>query len=250
MSTESATETPTAAASGVYRFGSRRVNWYVVEGDEGLTVVDAGLPGHWDQLQDGLANLGYDLTAVDALVLTHGHPDHVGFAARLHETADVPVFVHEADAAMVRGEEGGAPIGPVVRNLWRPAVIGLLVELARGGGTSITHVETVETFDDGATLDVPGQPQVIHVPGHSPGSCALHFSDRDVLLCGDALATFNIKTGRRGSPQLMPLFNADVERARASLAHLEDLGDVTLLPGHGDPWQGEMAEAVRAARDT
>lgn len=235
-------------ASGVYGFGSKRVNWYVVEADDGVTVVDAGVPGHWDQLVAGLDELGHALGDVCALVLTHGHPDHVGFAERLRGAADVPVYVHDADAALVRGEGGESPDASALLNLWRPAVLGLLVELARGGGLSIPPVEAVETVGDGETLAVPGTPTVIHVPGHSAGSCAVHLDDREVLFCGDALATLDIKTGHRGDPRLMSLFNADAERAADSLDRLEGLGTVTLLPGHGSPWRGDMADAVRSAR--
>lgn len=251
MSPDQTTEAPRAEAAvapGVYRFGSGRINWYVVEEDDEVAVVDAGLPGHWEQLRSGLDDLGYELTDVSALVLTHAHPDHVGFAERLRTEVDVPVLVHEADAAMARGEGPDAALGPMLRALWRPAVIGLLVELARGGGTSIPPIETVETFADGDELDLPGRPRAIHVPGHSAGSCALFLEDRDVLLAGDALATLDIKTGGRRGPQLMPLFNEDVDRARESLDRLEDLGHVTLLPGHGAPWDGDAADAVAAAR--
>lgn len=251
MSPDQTTESPradAAVAQGVYRFGSERLNWYVVEDDDEVAVVDAGLPAHWEQLRSGLDDLGYGPSDVSALVLTHAHPDHVGFAERLRAEVDVPVLVHEADAAMARGDGPDAALGPMLRVLWRPAVIGLLVELARGGGTSIPPVETVETFADGDELDVPGRPRAIHVPGHSAGSCALFFQDRDVLLVGDALATLDIKTGRRRGPQLMSLFNEDGDRARESLDRLEDLGRLALLPGHGDPWEGEMADAVAAAR--
>lgn len=234
-------------APGVYRFGTKRVNWYLVESDEELIVVDAGVPGHWQQLLEGLDALGHSLANVAALVLTHGHVDHIGFAERLRETAGVPVLVHEADEALASGTETGSA-SEVMWNLWRPAVLGLLFELGRNGGLSVPPVKTVEIFEDGAVLSVPGAPRVIHGPGHSMGSCALYLPDREVLLCGDMLATVDIKTGRARGPQLMSMFNADRERAAESLNQIESLGWVTLLPGHGDPWRGEMNEAVELAR--
>jgi glyoxylase-like metal-dependent hydrolase (beta-lactamase superfamily II) len=234
-------------APGVYRFGTERINWYVVETDGELIVVDAGLPNHWRRLLNGLDGLEYGLDDISAVVLTHGHGDHVGFAEQLRETAEAPVLVHEADMALVEGTVEGN-IGELVRNLWLPAVIGLLVEFSRSGGVP-SPVETVETFEDGTVLDVPGAPQVIHVPGHSDGSCALYLPDRKVLLCGDALATLDIKTGRRRGPQIMPIFNTDRQQAVESLDRIESLAQVTLLPGHGNPWHGEMQEAVRLARD-
>lgn len=182
-----------------------------------------------------------------ALVLTHGHADHVGFAERLRETTSVPVFVHEADVGLAQGTED-VSVGDALVNLWRPAVLALLFELGRNGGLSIPPVEEVQTFADGDVLDLPGSPEMIHVPGHSAGSCALFLPDRDVLLCGDALATLDLTTGRERGPQIMSLFNADGARARASLDRLAGLGEVTLLPGHGRPWRGEMDEAVRLAR--
>lgn len=235
-------------APGVYRFGSARINWYFVEAGDELTVVDAGIPGHWDRLIDGIGHLGYELDDVRALVLTHGHSDHVGFAERLRTRADVPVFVHTADAAMARGEGGGAPMRKLVSNLWRGAVIGLLVEISRGGGLSTPSIGAVRTFEDGDELDVPGSPRVIHVPGHSPGSCAFYLPDREVLFCGDALATVDVVTGRSRGPQLMSMFTGDESLAADSLDTLDGLGRVTLFPGHGDPWQGDAADAVRLAR--
>lgn len=236
-----------AVAPGVYRFGTKRVNWYLVESNGEAIVVDAGVPGHWQQLTDGLDTLGYGLEDVAAVVLTHGHTDHIGFAERLRETVEVPVLIHEADAALAKGTETRSA-NDVMENLWRPAVLGLLFELGRNGGLSVPPVQAVETFEDGAILNVPGAPQVIHVPGHSAGSCALYLPDREILLCGDALATLDIKTGRANGPQLMSMFNADKEHAAESLDRIESLGWVTLLPGHGDPWRGEMHEAAQLAR--
>lgn len=233
-------------APGVYRFGTNRVNWYVVEANGELTVVDAGLPSHWQQLLDCLDGLGYGLDDVAALVLTHGHGDYIGFANQLQKTADIPVLVHKADEALVEGD-GEENMREVVWNLWRPSVIGLLLEFSRSGGTP-SPVKTVESFEAGTVLELPTAPQVIHVPGHSAGSCALYLSNRNVLFCGDALATVDLKSGRARGPQIMPMFNENTTKAVESLTQLESLGEVTLLPGHGDPWRGEMQKAIQLAR--
>jgi glyoxylase-like metal-dependent hydrolase (beta-lactamase superfamily II) len=95
---------------------------------------------------------------------------------------------------------------------------------------------------------VPGEPRVIFAPGHTSGSCALFVEDRDALLCGDVLATRNIYTGREGDPQLLGPSDEDHDAARASLSQFEGLGSVTLLPGHGNPWRGEVDAALTLAR--
>ena len=236
---------PSEVAPGVYRFGGDRVNWYVVADDaDELTVVDAGFPTHWEMLVEGLDDLGYGLDDVAALVLTHGHADHVGFAERLRSRG-VTVYGHEADRDLF--ESGGGPVPrDLLRNLWRPAVLTYFVGVLRAGGASIDPVAAFEPMADEDVLDVPGRPEVRHLPGHSLGQCALVLADRDVVLAGDALATTDLRYRDRPGPQI-PFVAADHELARESAARLEDLGEVVLLPGHGEPWSGEASEAVRLA---
>jgi len=230
---------------GVYRCGSDRVNWYLVEDNNALTVIDTGFPTHWQQFLHRLDELGYDRTDIEACLLTHAHPDHIGFAERLRETCDVSVWLHPADVQ--RAQAGGEPpLGGMAKNLWRPAVLRYFIEVIQSDGTSIQPVQTVETFDDGRELDVPGQPVVIHVPGHTEGEVAFYLPDRDVLFCGDALATVDFETWQGNTPQLLPQWlNVNHDQAQASLADLESLRDVLLLPGHGDPWTGDLTDALR-----
>ena len=104
---------------------------------------------------------------------------------------------------------------------------------------------------DGQILDVPGRPVVHHTPGHTPGEIALHLPQRGVLLSGDSMITRNLITGESGGPQLAHhSLNRDIAVARRSLARLRELGKITLLPGHGKPWQGDILEAIAAASQT
>lgn len=236
-------------AGGVIRLGSPLVNWYLVEADDGLTVVDAGLPRYWPQLGAALAAIDRELGDVEALVLTHGHVDHIGLAERLRAEAGACVLVHRADETLVRTGEQPPRERGVLRYLWRPAAIRLFMHLSHAGGATIARPTEVEAFEDGDVLDVPGRPRAILTPGHSEGHCCLLFADHGVLFTGDALCTLNTLTGRRG-PQIPPsAFNGSSERALASLGRIEDVSADVLLAGHGEPWREGAAAAVARALD-
>ena len=87
----------TEVAPRVHRLGTPRINWYVVEDEGALTVIDAGMPAHRPMLDELLSRLGRSLADVAAVVLTHPHVDHIWIAERLRTEAGAPVFVHAAD---------------------------------------------------------------------------------------------------------------------------------------------------------
>ena len=238
----------TEVAPGIHRLGNDLVNFYLVEDDGGLTLIDAGLPGFRGQVEALLGERGRALSDLDAVVLTHAHPDHVGVAEAVRSAGAV-VYVHEADAEMARTaktprrERGFAPY------LRHPATWKLLGASLRAGGVKPTKIDEVSTFTGDTVLEVPGRPQAIHTPGHSDGHVVFHLPDRGALLVGDALCTYNPLTGRRG-PQLMPGgFSVSSSQAMESLGRVEGLEANVLLPGHGEPWTEGVAAAVARARE-
>jgi glyoxylase-like metal-dependent hydrolase (beta-lactamase superfamily II) len=234
-------------ARGIHRVGSNSmINAYLVDEGGELTVVDAGVAGLYRDLASELASMGRSIEDVRALVLTHGHSDHIGFAERIRIDRDIPVSIHEADAALARGEVpnpskgfGKTKAAPLIGFLWFSLI---------HGGLRTQHVGEVTVFGDGATLDVPGSPRVILTPGHTPGSAALDFASHRALLVGDALSTYAVTTGMRG-PQIAP-FTADPSQALESLSRIEGVSADVVLPGHGDPWTGGVDEAIQRVRMT
>ena len=232
-----------AITEGIHRIGSGLVNSYLVEEAGEVTIIDAGMPSYWTDLPAELEAMGRRLDDVRAVVLTHGHSDHIGFAERARRERGLPVSVHELDATLARGEVPNPAKGGAVRPL--PLLRFLLFGIVHGALRTKNLTEVV-TFGDGATLDVPGSPRVILVPGHTPGSAALHVPSRDALFVGDALSTIAVTTGVTG-PMIAP-FTADRAQALASLARLDGIEAGWLLPGHGQPWTGGVGEAVRHIR--
>jgi len=231
-------------APSLHRIGSDLVNVYLVEDDSGITIVDAGLPGHWSELVSELALMGRSLDDIHGVVLTHGDTDHIGFAQRLRDDRGIQVYVHELDAARARGEVkkdlkwGKVKVGPLLRFFWYSA---------RRGGLRIQPVTDVVTFTNGETLDLPGAPRVIHIPGHTPGSVAFHIPAVDALFVGDGMTTGHVLTGALG-PGPAP-FTLDPDQALSSLARLESVSASWILPGHGAPWSRGVAEAIRLVRE-
>ena len=230
-------------SDSLHAIGSSVVNSYIVEDGGAVTIVDAGLPGQWSELVAELGAMGRSLDDVKALVLTHGDTDHIGFAGRLHRERGVPILVHELDAPKARGEvKKSVPLGKV---RIRP-FLGFIAYSGPRGGLRVPPVPEVVPIGSGATLDIPGSPRVIGLPGHTPGSVGYHFPGVDALFVGDALTTKSVLTGATG-PGPAP-FTLDPAAALSSIGTLAEVQAKWVLPGHGPVWDGGVAEAVRLYR--
>ena len=236
-------------APGVWRAGTRFVNWYVVDGGaEGLTVVDAGLPGYRRHLDATLAAIGRSRADVRALALTHGHIDHAGMADAV-AAEGAAVYLHPADVRLAADPRTNRTQRSLARYALYPGIAAFLAHAVAEGATRPRPMPATEPIADGAELPVPGRPVVTHVPGHTEGSCVLEFRDHGVAFVGDLLCTVSPISGRAAPPQLQTRgSNRDSDRALASLDRVEGVTARLVLPGHGGPWRDGVAAAVASAR--
>jgi glyoxylase-like metal-dependent hydrolase (beta-lactamase superfamily II) len=236
-------------AAGVHRIEDAFTNWYILEDDHGLTIVDAGVPSSWDSLVDALAQLGRPIGDVRALVLTHAHFDHVGFAERLRAKHGVPVYVHANDVPLTQHpwrydhERARTPYF-----LTQLRALPIVATLLRHRAFWPSPIDAVVRYDGDGVLSVPGNPVVVPTPGHTLGHCALHLPDRDVLITGDAIVTLDPYTGRTGPRLVARAATVDSRRNLESLDALRATGATTVLTGHGEPWTDGIESAVTAAK--
>jgi glyoxylase-like metal-dependent hydrolase (beta-lactamase superfamily II) len=239
----------TQICPGAHRLSSVYTNWYLLAEGGRLTVLDAGLPRDWRGFSSALSRLGHTPADVDAVLITHHHPDHAGNAEQLRSSG-ARVFAHPADAPYLRGEKHLSRRG-LGRLLWRPWYAFYMGSYAAKGITRTPPVAALDELADNEALDVPGAPRVIHAPGHTAGSCALFLEDRSLLFSGDALVTLDVVRGPRGrqGPQVVHgPFAADADLALESLEALATTDAETVLPGHGEPWPHGVRSAVSIAR--
>jgi glyoxylase-like metal-dependent hydrolase (beta-lactamase superfamily II) len=234
---------------GVWRAGTRYVNWYMVDGgSRGLTLIDAGLPAYVRQLDRSLSEIGRDKRDVRAVVLTHGHIDHIGMAATLAGLG-ATIYLHPADTHIAHHPLAAKPERNPARYAFYPGMLAFLAHALTHGALRPAPMPEAAAITDGATVDVPGEPVAIHAPGHTDGSCVLEFREHGVVFVGDLLCTLSPFTGRRASPQLQTRgSNKSSGQAMSSLGRLESVRARVVLPGHGTPWRDGVESAVASAK--
>ena len=162
------------------------MNAYLLDSPDGCALIDSGFPGSADDILKAVAAAGRTPADVRHLIVTHAHPDHIGSLAALKRATGAAVYVHAADAEIVRLGTGFRPMTPapglfaqlLVRLVIRPK----LKRMLRLEPTPVDHV-----VNDGDELPIAGGLRVVHTPGHCAGHVALLWPRHGgVLIAGDA----------------------------------------------------------------
>lgn len=196
--------------------------------EDRLTLIDAGLTGSKPMLIRYLADIGRSVDELDRIVCTHGHPDHVGGVREIADGAPIEVLIHPADL------EG---VSHTVREALVPtpgaSLRGRLLQAVT------PHPGPATPLHDGDVLPALGGLEIIHTPGHTPGSVCLYARGPRILFTGDVLQV------RRGHLAFAsPIFSHDHAEARASVQRLTHLDVDMIAFSHFPPMRDGASAAL------
>ncbi len=209
-------------------------------------LIDAGLKGFSGRIKRLAAKHFGEGNPPKAIILTHGHFDHVGSLKKLAEEWDVPVYCHRLEFPYVTGKSAYPPQDPTVD-------YGLMAMVSR-----IYPTEPIDLGNRVFPLPADGIVPFLdewtwyHVPGHSPGQVALFRENDRALISADAFVTtkqesaYAVMTQRKEINGPPAYFTIDWETAEDSVRLLEGLRPDVVVSGHGRPMQGsKMRKELR-----
>ncbi|MET9212700.1 MULTISPECIES: MBL fold metallo-hydrolase [Actinomycetes] len=235
----------------VFTIRGTEVNMVLLRDGRDLTLIDAGWLGDAGVIERVVRELGHRPEDIVAVLLTHAHLDHVGALNHLHRRYGIPAYTSAVEVRHARGEchESATPLD-VIKRLNDRATIGWAARITAAGGLRKNTVAHIQPFLAEGALDFPGNPVPIACPGHTSGHSAFHLPAAGAIATGDTLVTAH-PTSKTVGPQLLPsFFNHSTPATLAALTTLESVPAELVLPGHGLPFRGGIAEAVARARTT
>jgi glyoxylase-like metal-dependent hydrolase (beta-lactamase superfamily II) len=213
---------------GVIQIPIGYVNAYAVVVDDGVVLVDTGIPGRTDKLARAIEAARRPIGEVHTILLTHWHPDHVGSVAELRGRSGARVVAHAIDAQLIEGGTKAQPPKGFMR------VVAAIMPPPE-------PVPVDEALTADGPISVPGI-TAIHTPGHTSGHTSF-LLDRGggVLFAGDAAG--GRRNGRiRRSPRMV---TEDRVAELRSIARLGDLSFESAVFGHGRAISREAAPRFR-----
>jgi len=223
-----------AVLPGLHQIELGRVNAFLLRGQDGLILIDAGYPGDDALILNAIDEIGHAPTDVRHILLTHAHVDHAGGLASLKEETKALTWMHPRDAELVRMGQAVRPYTVTPGLLNRLLYWGFV----RGNPTTISPAPIDREVGDGDEIPVAGGLQAIHVPGHSAGQLAFLWPEHGgVLFAGDAAANA-MGLG-------LSIIHEDLDEARRSLKKLSGYTFDVAVFGHGAPIRQRAAERFR-----
>jgi glyoxylase-like metal-dependent hydrolase (beta-lactamase superfamily II) len=236
-------------APGVLFARTPLAGWVVLTDGDEVALVDCGYPRDLPAVRRSVRHLlGHDAPVRDLLV-THGHSDHIGTAARLVAQDGTRVHAAAAELPVVRRElHAQVGIRDVLRDP-RPRVLGWAVRAVLAGGLSDVAVPGPVAVGPGPLRVAGHEVLPVPLPGHTPGHTAYLLPGCGALAIGDALVAAHPVSTRLGPQMLHPMFHHDPGAALAVLDDLPGLDVRLLLPGHGPAVPvDDLAAVVAEAR--
>ncbi len=231
-------------ADGVYRLHTLMANLYLVEESGRWVLIDTGVRGYAGAIRREAARLFR--TPPLAILLTHGHFDHVGNVRSLARTWRVPVYAHALELPYLTGRSSYPPADPSVGGGTQSWLAPLL---PRG---PINLGRRVLMLPPGGTVPGLEEWQWVPTPGHTPGHVSFYRPSDGVILAGDAAtttrqeSTFHVITQRQVVWRPPAYFTTDWIAAQRSVERLALLEPHALATGHGRPMYGSrMREQLR-----
>ena len=225
----------------IHRIQSVAAYSHLLETDEGLYMVDAGMVGHGRSILRKIRSIGRDPSELRLAIVTHGHADHFGGLPEILDEVDgMEIVAHPAHARTVA--TGGVLISPGLNPYSKMYELIARNSLPRVG---LRGVGSVIALDDGARLDEYGLPgRIVYTPGHSSGDISLLLDDGTAFV-GDAIQGRRIPGVTR--PEL-PNMALDVDEVLASWGVLLDAGATNIYPAHGSVISADELRPVLARK--
>src|SRR5262245_45260054 len=233
-------------AHGVYRLRTLMVNvFFIAEGARSWVLVDTGLPGYAGAIRHAAASLFNDPPV--AILLTHGHFDHVGGLPQLAEEWGVPIYAHPLELPYLTDESAYPPPDSSVGGGAQSWAARLY---PRG---PIDLRPAIRPLPNGGAVPGLAAWQWVPTPGHSPGHVSFFRTWDRVLVSGDAVVTTRqesmIDVLRQREVVWRPpaYYTCDWTAARRSIERLASLDPNVLATGHGHVLYGaSMREDLRS----